>query len=133
VKYGAGTMMDLSDGDALDIIREKLLDAALTITFGSVPIYQAYGHGVEKYRNPLNITDDDFLNAFEKHAKDGVDHTTIHSGITLEIAKRIMNVKRHAGIISKGGTIIAARMLKYKKENPYYEHYEYLCELAKKL
>jgi phosphomethylpyrimidine synthase len=87
VKYGAGTMMDLSDGDALDIIREKLLDAALTITFGSVPIYQAYGHGVEKYRNPRNITDDDFLNAFEKHAKDGVDHTTIHSGITLVMQK----------------------------------------------
>ncbi|WP_148686764.1 phosphomethylpyrimidine synthase ThiC [Candidatus Nitrosocosmicus hydrocola] len=132
VKYGADTMMDLSDGGDLDIIREKLLDAASTITFGSVPIYQAYGHGVEKYKNPLNITEDDFLNAFEKHAKDGVDYTTIHSGITLEIAKRIMNVKRHAGIVSKGGTITAAWMLKYNKENPYYEHYDYLCEIAKK-
>jgi phosphomethylpyrimidine synthase len=132
MKHGADTMMDLSDGGDLDSIREKLLETASTVTFGSVPIYQAYGYGVEKYKNPLNITEDDFLNAFEKHAKDGVDYTTIHSGITLELAKRIMNVKRHAGIVSKGGTITAAWMLKYNKENPYYEHFDYLCEIAKK-
>lgn len=98
-KNGADTIMDLSDGGDLNLIREKLLDAASTITFGSVPIYQAYGHCVEKYKNPLNITEDDFLNAFEKHVKDGVDYTMIHSGITLEIAKRIMQVKRHAGVV----------------------------------
>ena len=131
VKYGGDTIMDLSDGGNLNQIREKLLEEA-PITFGTVPIYQAYGYGVEKYKNPLNITEDDFLNAFEKHAKDGVDYTTIHSGITLEIAKRIMEVKRHAGIVSKGGTITAAWMLKYEKENPYYEHFDYLCEIARK-
>jgi phosphomethylpyrimidine synthase len=131
VKYGGDTIMDLSDGGDLDLIREKLLEAA-PITFGTVPIYQAYAYGVEKYKNPLNITDDDFLNAFEKHAKDGVDYTTIHSGITREIAKRILEVKRHAGIVSKGGTITAAWMLKYEKENPYFQHFDYMCEIAKK-
>ncbi|HXT84766.1 MAG TPA: phosphomethylpyrimidine synthase ThiC, partial [Verrucomicrobiae bacterium] len=54
-KYGADTIMDLSDGGDLNYIREKLLDAASILTFGSVPIYQAYGYGVEKYKNPLNI------------------------------------------------------------------------------
>lgn len=131
VEYGSDTMMDLSDGGNLDLIREKLLETA-TITFGTVPIYQAYAYGVEKYKNPLNITEDDFLNAFEKHAKDGVDYTTIHSGITLNLAKRIMEVKRHAGVVSKGGTITAAWMLKYEKENPYYKHFDYLCEIARK-
>ena len=131
VKYGGDTIMDLSDGGNLDLIREKLLEAA-PITFGTVPIYQAYAYGVEKYKNPLNLTEDDFLNAFEKHAKDGVDYTTIHSGITKEIAKRVLEVKRHAGIVSKGGTITAAWMLKYDKENPYFEHFDYLCEIAQK-
>ncbi|HYJ02303.1 MAG TPA: phosphomethylpyrimidine synthase ThiC [Nitrososphaeraceae archaeon] len=131
VKYGGDTIMDLSDGGNLDLIREKLLEAA-PITFGTVPIYQAYAYGVEKYKNPLNITEDDFLNAFEKHVKDGVDYTTIHSGITKEIAKRILEVKRHAGIVSKGGTITAAWMLKYDKENPYFQHFDYMCEIAKK-
>jgi phosphomethylpyrimidine synthase len=131
VKYGGDTIMDLSDGGNLDLIRETLLKAA-PITFGTVPIYQAYAYGVEKYKNPLNITEDDFLNSFEKHAKDGVDYTTIHSGITKEIAKRVLEVKRHAGIVSKGGTITAAWMLKYDKENPYFEHFDYLCEIARK-
>jgi phosphomethylpyrimidine synthase len=131
VKYGGDTIMDLSDGGNLDIIREKLLEAA-PITFGTVPIYQAYAYGVEKYKNPLNITEDDFLNSFEKHVKDGVDYTTIHSGITKEIAKRVLEVKRHAGIVSKGGTITAAWMLKYEKENPYFQHFDYMCEIARK-
>jgi phosphomethylpyrimidine synthase len=131
VKYGADTIMDLSDGGDINLIREKLLEAA-PITFGTVPVYQAYAYGVEKFKNPLNITDDDFLNAFEKNAKDGVDYTTIHSGITKELAKRVLEVKRHAGIVSKGGTITAAWMLKYDKENPYHEYFDYMCEIARK-
>jgi phosphomethylpyrimidine synthase len=131
VRYGADTIMDLSDGGDLNLIREKLLEAA-PITFGTVPVYQAYAHGVEKSKNPLNISSDDFLNAFEKNVRDGVDYTTIHSGITKELAHRIMEVQRHGGIVSKGGTITAAWMLKYDKENPYYEYFDYMCEIARR-
>src|ERR671918_65473 len=131
VKYGADTIMDLSDGGDLNHIREELLEAA-PITFGTVPVYQAYALGVEKFKDPLNITSDDFLNAFEKNLKDGVDYTTIHSGITKELAKRILDVQRYGGIVSKGGTITAAWMLKYDKENPYYEYFDYMCEIAGK-
>src|ERR1051326_6082653 len=130
VRYGGDTIMDLSDGGDLDLIRERLLEAA-PITFGTVPVYQAYAVGVAK-KNPLDISEDDFLNAFEKHAKDGVDYTTIHSGITKDLAKRVLEVKRHGGIVSKGGTITAAWMLKYEKENPYFEHFDYMCEIARK-
>src|SRR5262245_19372949 len=38
VKYGADTIMDLSDGGDLNLIRQELLDAA-PITFGTVPVY----------------------------------------------------------------------------------------------
>jgi phosphomethylpyrimidine synthase len=131
VKHGADTIMDLSDGGDLNHIREELLEAA-PITFGTVPVYQAYSRGVEKFKDPLNISTDDFLNAFEKNLKDGVDYTTIHSGITRELAKRILDVQRHGGIVSKGGTITAAWMLKYDKENPYYEYFDYMCEIAGK-
>ena len=121
VKYHADTIMDLSDGG----------DVA-PITFGTVPIYEAYNFGVEKHKNPLDITEDDYLKAFENNIKDGVDYTTIHSGITKEIAKRILKVQRHAGIVSKGGTITAAWMLKYDKENPYITNYDYMIEIAQK-
>jgi len=131
VKYHADTIMDLSDGGDVGEIRRVLLDAA-PITFGTVPIYEAYNFGVEKHKNPLDITEDDYLKAFENNIKDGVDYTTIHSGITKEIAKRILKVQRYAGIVSKGGTITAAWMLKYDKENPYITNYDYMIELAQK-
>ncbi|MEW6043475.1 MAG: phosphomethylpyrimidine synthase ThiC [Thermoproteota archaeon] len=131
VKHHADTIMDLSDGGDVGAIRRALLEAA-PITFGTVPIYEAYNYGVEKHKNPMDLTEDDFLNAFENNAKDGVDYTTIHSGITKEIAKRILKVQRYGGVVSKGGTITAAWMLKYDKENPYITHYDYLMEIAKK-
>ena len=131
VKYHADTMMDLSDGGDVGHIRRTLLDAA-PITFGTVPIYEAYNYGITVHKNPLNLTEDDYLNAFENNARDGVDYTTIHCGITKAIAKRILHVKRHGGVVSKGGTITAAWMLKHDKENPYLTHYDYLMEIAKK-
>ncbi|MFB5629823.1 MAG: phosphomethylpyrimidine synthase ThiC, partial [Nitrosarchaeum sp.] len=72
VKYHADTMMDLSDGGDVRKIRQSLL-AVAPITFGTVPIYEAYNHGVEVNKNPLNLDEDDFLKAFENNAKDGVD------------------------------------------------------------
>lgn len=131
VKYHADTIMDLSDGGDVKTIRKKLLEEA-PITFGTVPIYEAYNYGVEVHKNPLNLTEDDFLKAFENNVKDGVDYTTIHCGITKEIAKKILKVQRYGGVVSKGGTLTAAWMLKYDKENPYITHYDYLIELARK-
>ncbi len=131
VKYHADTIMDLSDGGNVGSIRRTLLETA-PITFGTVPIYEAYNFGVEQYQNPLNLTEDDFLKAFENNVKDGVDYTTIHSGITKDIAKKILKVQRYGGIVSKGGTLTAAWMLKYDKENPYLTHFDYMLELAQK-
>ncbi|MEM0446713.1 MAG: phosphomethylpyrimidine synthase ThiC, partial [Candidatus Nitrosocaldus sp.] len=130
VKYGADTIMDLSDAGDLPTIRRILMDEA-RIQFGYVPVYQAYAEAVQRHKNPLEMDEDDFLNAFEQCARDGVDYTTIHAGLTRELADRLLKVKRHAGIVSKGGTITAAWMLKHGKENPYYEHFDYLCEIAR--
>ncbi len=130
VKYGADTIMDLSDAGDLVEIRRTLLDTA-RIPFGYVPVYQAYANAVSRYKNPLEMSEDDFIKAFEDAAKDGIDFVTIHAGITKDLAERLLEVKRHAGIVSKGGTITAAWMIRYGKENPYYEHFDYLCEIAR--
>ena len=131
VKYHADTIMDLSDGGDVKAVRRALLEEA-PITFGTVPIYEAYNYGVEAHKNPLELTEDDYLNAFENNARDGVDYTTVHCGITKDIAKRILKLQRHGGIVSKGGTITAAWMLKHDRENPYLSNYDYLIEVAKK-
>ncbi len=130
VKYHADTIMDLSDGGDVPAIRRALLEAA-PITFGTVPIYEAYSRGVARHRNPLAITEDDFLDAFESNARDGVDYTTIHAGITKEIAGRILGARRSGGVVSKGGTITAAWMLKHGRENPYYANFDRLLEIAR--
>ena len=130
VKYHADTIMDLSDGGDVASVRRALLDEA-RITFGTVPIYQAYNAGVAR-KNPTDLTEDDFIGAFEDNVRDGVDYVTIHSGITRDIARRIMSVKRRGGVVSKGGTITAAWMLRHEKENPYHSHFDYLLEVARK-
>lgn len=130
LKYHADTIMDLSDGGDVAAIRKRLLDEA-PITFGTVPIYEAYNRGVVKHHDPIAISEDDFINAFENNVKDGVDYTTIHSGMTMDIAKRIMKVQRYGGVVSKGGTITAAWMLRHGKENPYYSNFDYLIEVAR--
>ena len=131
MRYHADTIMDLSDGGDVAAIRRRLLEEA-PITFGTVPIYEAYARGVRDHRDPIAIGEDDFIAAFESNVGDGVDYVTIHSGITLDIAKRIMKVHRHGGVVSKGGTITAAWMLRHGKENPYHSNYDYLVEVARK-
>ena len=79
--------------------------------------------------NPYNPEDVSFEFQF---LEDGVDYTTVHCGITKDIAKRILKVQRYGGVVSKGGTITAAWMLKHDKENPYITHYDYMMEIAKK-
>ena len=131
LKYHADTIMDLSDGGDVALIRKRLLEEA-PITFGTVPVYEAYSRRVQDHQDPTAMSEDDFIAAFVNNAADGVDYTTIHSGITMEIAKRVMEVRRHGGIVSKGGTITAAWMLRHGKENPYYSNYDYLVEVARK-
>ena len=131
VKYHADTIMDLSDGGDVGAIRRALM-AEAPITFGTVPVYEAYSTAVAEHKNPMAMTGDDFLRAFERNARDGVDYTTIHAGITRDIARRILELRRHGGVVSKGGTITAAWMLKHGRENPYHEHYDYLLETARK-
>ena len=131
VRYHADTIMDLSDGGDVGAIRRTLM-AEAPITFGTVPVYEAYSTAVAGHKNPMAMTADDFLRAFERNARDGVDYTTIHAGITRDIARRILELRRHGGVVSKGGTITAAWMLKHDRENPYHEHYDYLVETARR-
>ena len=89
------------------------------ITFGTVPIYEAYNYGVEVHKNPLNLTEDDY----SKHLKIMQKMVLIIPQFIVEsqkiLQKEFLKVQRYGGVVSKGGTITAAWMLKYDKENPY--------------
>ncbi len=116
VKYGADTAMDLSTGGNLDEIRMAIIKES-PIPIGTVPIYQTV-----KNIDPDKMTLDDLLWNIENQAKQGVDYMTIHAGVLLQHLPLIS--KRLAGIVSRGGSLIAHWMVKNRKENPLYRYYD---------
>lgn len=123
-RYGADTIMDLSTGGDLDLIRKRIIEA-VDVPVGSVPIYQAASNGIEK------MTSDDMFNAVRKHAEDGIDFITIHAGVTHESFKRLKSSDRILDVVSRGGAFTISWMNKNYEENPFYAEYDYLLEIAR--
>ncbi|NIV43554.1 phosphomethylpyrimidine synthase [Candidatus Bathyarchaeota archaeon] len=130
VKYGSDTLMDLSTGGDIDEIRRAILKA-VDVPIGTVPIYQAAIEATKRKGAIIHMTEDDIFNTIENQAKDGVDFMTVHCGVTQQIVKRIAKHPRLMGVVSRGGTFLAAWILHHKKENPLYANYDYLLEIAK--
>ena len=131
LKYGSDAVMDLSIGGDLNEIRRKLIEV-VDKPFGTVPIYQAGIEAVKKRGTVVDMSEDDMFNAFEKHAKDGVDFVVAHCGVTLESVNRLKKQNRIVDLVSRGGSFHTAWIIHNKKENPIYENYDYLLEMAKK-
>ena len=131
VNYGADTVMDLSTSGNLDEIRRTILKA-VDVPIGTVPIYQTAIETIKDKEAIIHMDENDIFNTIEKHAKDGVDFMTVHCGVTQQIVKRIAKHPRLMGIVSRGGTFLAAWILHHNKENPLYANYDYLLEIAKK-
>ncbi len=124
-KSGASTLMDLSTGGDLDLIRKKIMDA-VDIPVGTVPIYQA----ASSQGSIVDMSTDDMFNAVRKHAEDGVEFVTIHAGINRDSLKRLRDSSRIMDVVSRGGSFTLAWMLHNDEENPFYSEYEYLLEIA---
>ncbi len=129
LKYGADTIMDLSTGGDLDEIRRTILKE-VDVPVGTVPIYQA---ALEKagVRAIVDMSSDDMFNAVRKHAEDGIDFVTIHAGVNLNSLERLRSSERILDVVSRGGAFLVAWMIHNERENPFYEEYDYLLEIAK--
>jgi phosphomethylpyrimidine synthase len=131
VKYGADAVMDLSTGKHIDETRKVIVENS-PVMVGTVPIYQAAKEAAEKYGFIGKMTVDDIFNVIEKHCQDGVDFITVHCGVTLSALERLQKEGRLMNIVSRGGALLAEWMVYNEKENPLYEHYDRLLEIAKK-
>ena len=129
VQYGADALMDLSTGPNLKAIREKIMQA-VNIPIGTVPIYEAAVGASKEKGAVINMDEDDMFNAIINQAKEGVDFMTIHSGITRDTVEKVKNSDRIMGIVSRGGSFLAAWILQNDEENPLYKNYDYLLEIA---
>jgi len=125
VHYGADTVMDLSTGGDLDRIREAIIRAS-PVPVGTVPIYQV----ADKLKRIEEMTVEDLFDVIEHQARQGVDFMTVHCGILLEHLPLVR--KRTTGIVSRGGGLLAAWMTYHRRQNPLYEHFDRLLEIARR-
>ena len=131
VKYQADTVMDLSTGGDVDKIRRALIERC-TIPFGNVPIYQMARDVAAKGGTFVEMTFGKILEYISNEAEDGVDFMTIHAGLTRRAVEKLRQQVRRAGIVSRGGSITTGWMLHNDKENPFYEHFDSILEVARK-
>lgn len=129
VKYGTDTIMDLSVGGDLAKIRKEILDHS-PVPIGTVPVYETAVNAQKTKGNFLNFSAGDILDTLEEQAKQGIDFFTVHSGVTKKSLNALKKQKRLLGIVSRGGAILARWMNQHKKENPFYEYFEQILDIA---
>jgi phosphomethylpyrimidine synthase len=124
LEYGADTIMDLSTGGPLDLIRTTLLGDC-SVPFGTVPIYQV----MVEAKNLEEVKPDWFLDIVHHHALQGVDFVTVHCGVSRDALPLLP--QRVTGVVSRGGSFTVAWMRRHGQENPLLAQYDKLLRIAK--
>jgi len=122
-RWGADTVMDLSTGRNIHTTREWVLRNS-AVPIGTVPIYQA----LEKVNGKAeDLTWEVYRDTLIEQFEQGVDYITVHAGVLLRYVP--MAATRKTGIVSRGGSIMAAWCLAHHQENFLYTHFREMCEL----
>ncbi|MBU2221833.1 MAG: phosphomethylpyrimidine synthase ThiC, partial [Candidatus Omnitrophica bacterium] len=103
---------------------------ASCVPVGTVPIYEIAVNAQKKYKDLLRFDINSILDCLETQASDGVDFFTIHCGVTKKSLDALNSSKRLMGIVSRGGAMIASWIKKNKKENPFYEYFDRILDIA---
>jgi len=131
VAYGSDSVMDLSTGGDLSAIRKAILDHS-PIMVGTVPIYQVAAELLDEDKDITEMTVDQLFISIEKQCAEGVDYITVHCGVTQKAVEAMKKQPRLLGVVSRGGSLLLKWMKIHKKENPLYEYYDRLLDIAYK-
>ncbi|WP_305879361.1 phosphomethylpyrimidine synthase ThiC [Amycolatopsis sp. WQ 127309] len=124
-RWGADTIMDLSTGKRIHETREWIIRNS-PVPVGTVPIYQA----LEKVDGePEKLSWEVYRDTIVEQCEQGVDYVTVHAGVLLRYIP--LTARRVTGIVSRGGSIMAAWCLAHHQESFLYTHFEELCELLR--
>jgi len=129
IKAGADSVMDLSTGGDLNKAREFFLENS-PVMVGTVPIYHVASEMAKKGKKIEDMTEETLFESIERQCQQGVDYITVHCGVNSETAARLKYANRIMPCVSRGGSITLRWMKKNKKENPLYEHFDELLEIA---
>src|SRR5712672_1097299 len=125
VHYGADTVMDLSTGGDIPVIREAILRHS-PVPIGTVPIYEA----ISRVKRIEDLNADIMLEVIEEQAEQGVDYMTIHAGVLIQYLPMVAN--RITGIVSRGGAILGQWMAHHRQQNFLYERFDDICKVFAK-
>ncbi|MGB9810069.1 MAG: phosphomethylpyrimidine synthase ThiC, partial [Caldanaerobacter sp.] len=131
IDAGADAVMDLSTGGDVNKSRREIIKNS-SVPVGTVPMYQAAVESISRYGSIVAMPEEFIFKVIEEQAKDGVDFITVHCGLTLESLKRLKDNKRIMNVVSRGGAFTIAWMLHNEKENPLYQYFDRLLDIAKK-
>ncbi|WP_083940196.1 phosphomethylpyrimidine synthase ThiC [Saccharomonospora saliphila] len=124
-RWGADTIMDLSTGKRIHDTREWILRNS-PVPVGTVPIYQA----LEKVNGePEKLSWEIYRDTVIEQCEQGVDYMTVHAGVLLRYVP--LTARRVTGIVSRGGSIMAAWCLAHHRESFLYTHFSELCEILR--
>jgi len=129
VEYGADAVMDLSTGGNLVKIRKAIINAS-SVPIGTVPIYETIIKASREKKPFKKINGGEIFQTIEEQAEQGVDFITVHCGVTKKTVKDLIAAKRILGMVSRGGTFLAGWIAKNKTENPLYENFDRLLDIA---
>ena len=131
VSAGADAVMDLSTGGDIDRTRKEIIKNC-SLPVGTVPVYQAVMPVIRDNKDIKDMDSEELFDVIEKQLDDGVDFITVHCGITIQAVERLKKQDRLAGIVSRGGALLVEWMAAGGRENPLYEEYGRLLNIAKK-
>lgn len=131
LEAGADAVMDLSTGGDLKGIRAMILEHS-SVPVGTVPIYEAAVRARLTDGGVLKMKEEDLFAVIEEHAADGVDFMTLHCGLTRAALDSLRSEGRIMGVVSRGGAILAGWMLEKDRENPLYENFDRILEIARR-
>lgn len=131
VEAGTDAVMDLSTGGDIGAIREAVIEAS-PVTVGTVPVYETAIRVIGAGRPMVEMTGDEILATIEDHLTSGVDFITVHCGVTLESLRRLEECGRLTDIVSRGGSFMLEWIHYNRAENPLYERYDDLLDIARK-
>ncbi len=130
VEAGADAIMDLSTDGNLSQTRQSIMQE-VNVVIGTVPIYEAAVKAVHQHGGIVHMDVEEMFEVLVRQAKEGVDFFTIHSGVTLSTLERLKKQQRMTDIVSRGGSFLATWMIANEKENPFFEYYDRVLEIAK--
>jgi phosphomethylpyrimidine synthase len=127
----ADTVMDLSTGGDITSIRCSII-AATRLPLGTVPLYQAGIEAIDRWGAIVAMPADHLFEVIQEQAENGVDFMTVHCGVTQKSIARLRESPRVTDVVSRGGAFTIGWVLHNGKENPLYEHFDRLLEIARK-